>query len=188
MARMQALVTATLVLVLAGTGATAADDRYEDPIGDVPGGAGPDIVMVTISQPWESLVSFEVEFAADPALGSDAGTMTTDELVIGLSSRPDAVAFDEFEYMLMVHGATLAEEVETGSALADATGSGTVEIYWRVVDVETDGPTVTLTFDRKLVGDPDALAFFVAATSGSAAEAYDVVPDEDGLPGIYTLG
>jgi hypothetical protein len=46
---------------------------------------------------------------------------------------------------------------------------------------------VTLTFDRKLVGDPDTLAFFVAASSEGPTDVYDVVPDEAELPGIYSL-
>jgi hypothetical protein len=177
----------TLALALAGASATAADERYEDPAGDVPGDVGPDIVAVTISEPWESLISFEVEFATDPPIGYDPETETTDALAIGLSSRPDAAMFDEFEYLLMVHGATLSGEAETGSALADASAPGNVEVYWRVVDVEVDGATVTLTFDRKLVGDPDTLAFFVAASSEGPTDVYDVVPDEAELPGIYSL-
>jgi len=162
MLRKWTLATATVALVLAGASATAADQRYEDPVGDVTGGVGPDIVAVTISEPWESLVSFEVEFATDPSITYDLETMATDSLAIGLSSRPDARVFDEFEYMLMVHGATLPQELEIGSALYDSTQPVGDEVFWRVVDVAVDGPTVTLTFDWKLVGDPDTLAFFVA--------------------------
>jgi hypothetical protein len=188
MLRKRTLASATFALVLAGASATAADQRYEDAVGDVSGGVGPDIVAVTISEPWESLVSFEVEFATDPSITYDLETMATDSLAIGLSSRPDARAFDEFEYMLMVHGATLPQELEIGSALYDSTQPVGDEVFWRVVDVAVDGPTVTLTFDWKLVGDPDTLAFFVAATSEGPAETDvgDVYPDEDQLPGIYS--
>jgi len=187
MPRKRTLATATFALVLAGASAAAADERYEDPIGDVTGGVGPDIVAVTISEPWESLVSFEVEFATDPPIAYDLETMSTDQLTIGLSSRPDTAAFDEFEYMIMVHGATLPEEAEIGSALYDGTQPEGDEVFWRVVDVAVDGSTVTVTLDWKLVGDPDTLAFFVAASTEGPTEAdvYDVYPDEDHLPGIY---
>jgi hypothetical protein len=187
MLRRWTLATATIALLLAGASATVADERYEDPVGDVPGGVGPDIVAVTISEPWESLVSFEVEFATAPPITYDLETMTTDQLTIGLSSRPETVAFEEFEYMLMVHGATLAEEAEIGAALYDSTQPEGDEVFWRVVDVAVDGPTVTLTFDWKLVGDPDTLAFFVGASSEGQTETdvYDVCPDEDQMPGIY---
>jgi hypothetical protein len=187
MFRRWTLATATVALVLAGASATAADERYRDPVGDVLGGVGPDIVAVTISEPWESLISFEVEFATDPPITYDLETMTTDQLTIGLSSRSDTVAFEEFEYMLMVHGATLVEEAEIGAALYDSTQPEGDEVFWRVVDVAVDGPTVTLTFDWKLVGDPDTLAFFVGASTEGPTEmdVYDVCPDEDRLPGIY---
>ena len=187
MLRKWTIATATFALVLAGASATTADERYEDPVGDVTGGVGPDIVAVTISEPWESLVSFEVEFATDPPITYDLETMSTDQLAIGLSSRSDTVAFDEFDYMIMVHGATLLEEVEIGSALYDSTQPAGDEVFWRVVDVAVDGPTMTLAFDWKLVGDPDTLAFFVAASTEGSAETdvYDVYPDEDQLPGIY---
>ena len=89
--------------------------------------------------------------------------------------------------MLMVHGATLPEEVGIGSALYDGTQPEGDEVFWRVVDVAVDGPTVTLTLDWKLVGDPDTLAFFVAASSEGPTETdvFDVYPEEDQLPGIY---
>jgi hypothetical protein len=186
-----------LALVLAGASVTAADERYEDAVGDVPGGVGADIVAVTISQPWESLLSFELEFATDPPLTYDPETTSTDELWLGLSSRPEAAsrdtvheamrAFDEFDYIVILHGATLREEIGTGSAMYDKTGPAGDEVYWRVIDVAVDGPVVTLTFDRKLVGDPEAMAFFVVASSGGPAEAdvYDVYPDEDQLPARY---
>jgi hypothetical protein len=53
--------------------------------------------------------------------------------------------------------------------------------------VAVDGPVATLTFDCKLVGDPEALPFFVVAWTDGPAEAdvYDVYPDEDQLPALY---
>ena len=156
----------------------------EDPVGDVPEGE-PDIVAVTVSEPWQSLVSIRVEFAAAPALGYDPETMSTDELWVGLATSPEATAIEEFEYLLAVHGATLSSEVETGAALFDTTRPVGDEVLWRVVDVEVAGPAVTLFVDRKLVGDPDQLYFF-AAVSTDGEPGYDICPDEDELPGEYS--
>jgi hypothetical protein len=157
----------------------------EDPVGDVPEGE-PDIVAVTVSEPWQSLVSISVEFAAGSSLGYDLETMLTDELWVGLATTPEATAIEEFEYLLGVHGATLSSEVETGAALFDTTRPAGEEVLWRVVDVEVDGGTVTLSVDRKLVGDPDELYFF-AAVSTDGEPGYDICPEEDELPGEYSM-
>jgi hypothetical protein len=156
-----------------------------DPMGDVPEGE-PDIVAVTVSEPWQSLVSVSVEFAAEPALGYDLEKMLTDELWVGLATTPEATAVEEFEYLLAVHGATLSSEVETGAAMFDTTRPAGDEVLWRVVDVEVDGPSITLFVDRKLVGDPDELYFF-AAVSTDGEPGYDICPDEDDLPGEYPM-
>lgn len=37
---------------------------YDDPVGDVP--EGPDFVACGVSEPWQSLVSFRLEFTEDP--------------------------------------------------------------------------------------------------------------------------
>jgi hypothetical protein len=156
-----------------------------DPVGDVLDGE-PDIVSVTVSEPWQSLVSISVEFAAGSSLGYDLETMLTDELWVGLATTPEATAIEEFEYLLGVHGATLSSEVETGAALFDTTRPAGDEVLWRVVDVAVDGPAVTLFVDRKLVGDPDQLYFF-AAVSTDGEPGYDICPDEDELPGEYSM-
>lgn len=163
-----------------GTPVTVAD-----PVGDVPDGE-PDIVAVTVSEPWQSLVSISVEFAAGSSLGYDLETMLTDELWVGLATTPEATAIEEFEYLLGVHGATLSSEVETGAALFDTTRPAGDEVLWRVVDVAVDGSAVTLFVDRKLVGDPDELYFF-AAVSTDGEPGYDICPDEDELPGEYSM-
>ncbi len=163
----------------------AAPVTIADPVGDAPEG-GPDIVAVTVSEPWQSLVSISVEFAAEPALGYDLEKMLTDELWVGLATTPEATAIEEFEYLLGVHGATLSGEVETGATLFDTTRPAGDEVLWRVVDVEVAGPAVTLFVDRKLVGDPDELYFF-AAVSTDGEPGYDICPDEDELPGEYSM-
>lgn len=167
--------------------------RYEDAVGDVPEGAGPDIVAITVDQPSASLVRFSVEFASDPPLTYDLATMTTDQLEVGLATEPDADIPGGYERAIIVHGATLPSAVETGANMYDETRMAGDEVLWGVVDVAVDGRIVTLTVERDLLGDSAQLAFFAVAMSegpeGPAAgdaPVYDVCPDEDGLPGLYT--
>jgi hypothetical protein len=161
---------------------------YEDPAGDVAEGA-PDIVACGVSEPWQSLVSFTIEFASEPPLSYDMETWTTDEVWLMLFTGPEAVIPDDIEYVMGVHGATLAEEEKRGSTLFDTTRPQGDEVFWGVVDAEVEGPVLTLAVDRKLVGDPEVIYFHAAATSEGQGEAnrYDACPDEEEGPGEYVL-
>jgi hypothetical protein len=189
------LIASGLSSPVAAAGATAAPGPvsepvspatcYEDPLGDVLGGIGPDIVAVAISEPDASRVSFAVELASEPPLGYDAETLSTDALSIILAADVDAETAD---WHLIVHGASLPQAVETGAHLYDATIG---EVLEGVVDVAVDGPTVTLTVERALLGDPSQLAFAVAATTGApdeegAERTLDVCPDDE-KEGVYTF-
>ncbi len=162
---------------------------FEDAAGDVEGGVGPDFVSCSVSEPWQSLLRFELEFTTDPPLSYDLETMTTDELWVAVATGPDPVFPDDLTYALIVHGATLPQETETGSGLFDTTATEGNEVFWGVVDVAVDGPRLALSVDRKLLGDPEALSFF--AWAGSEGEdgdgGYDSCPDEDSGPGTYEL-
>jgi len=161
---------------------------YEDLVGDVDG-EGPDFISCGASEPWGSLVSFRFEFASEPPLSYDLETSTTDEMMVGLATTPNAVFPDGLEYILGVHGATLSTETEIGSTLYDTTQPEGDEVFWRVVDVDVDGAVLTLTVDRKLLGDPEAIYF--AAAVGSEGEdgtsSHDMCPDEEDGPGEYVL-
>jgi len=192
------LVSAMAATLLLAAPTVAADDEagptgpplgppavYEDPAGDVPEGA-PDLISCGVSEPWESLVRFELEFATDPPLSYDVETWTTDELWVMVATEPGAAMPEDLEYALIVHGATLSEAAETGSGLFDATAAEGEEVFWNVVDVEVDGPTIALSVDRKLLGDPDSFAFFaMVATEGT--DEHDSCPDEEVGPGAYEL-
>ena len=194
---------ATAVALVLASASTMAGDETEpepidppivplvvhaDPVGDVPGGDGPDIVSCSLAEPWQSLISFTFEFAAEPPLSYDVETMSTDELWVGLFTDPAAVFPDDVTHLLAVHGATLEEEAVTGATLWDASQVEGDPVYWSVVDVEVEGPTLTLAVDRKLLGDadPDEL-YFVGMVS--AGDAGDFCPDVQELePGRYRLG
>ena len=53
-------------------------------------GGTPDIVACGVSEPWESLLSFRLEFASEPPLSYDMETWTTDELWVVLSTPAGA--------------------------------------------------------------------------------------------------
>lgn len=163
---------------------------HQDPVGDVLGGSGPDFVACGASEPFESLVSFTFEFAAAPPLSYDLETWSTDELFVAVSPRADA-DFDEgdFEYALIVHGATLPSDAETGAGLYDSTRAVGDEVFWRVVDVAVDGSTLTLSVDRKLIGDPETVYFMAGASSEGQEETtiYDICPDDGVGPLEYEL-
>lgn len=168
--------------------------RYEDPVGDVPAGMAPDIVAVTVSQPDASQVSFSVEFASDPPLTYDLTTMSTDQLEIGLASEVDAEVAGDYERAIIVHGANLPSAIETGANMYDETRAAGDEVVWGDVDVAVEGRTVTLTVERELLGDSGQLAFFAVAMSEGSEEpepgvepVYDICPDEEQLPGLYTF-
>ena len=162
---------------------------FEDAAGDVGAGGGPDFISCAVSEPWESLIRFELEFTTDPPLSYDLETMTTDELWVAVATGSDPVFPDDLVYALIVHGATLPQALDSGPGLYDATASEGDEVFWGVVDVALDGPKLTLTVDRKLLGDPDELAF--VAWAGSEGEdgsgGHDSCPDEEAGPGEYQL-
>ena len=160
---------------------------YEDPAGDVPEGT-PDIISCGVSEPWQSLVRFELEFASQPPLSYDLETWTTDELWVGLMTEPVAVFPDDVTHILGVHGATLEKEAVSGVTLFDATRAEGDPVFWGVVDVEVEGATLTLAVDRKLVGDPEDL-YFVGAVSAEGQEVGEFCPDVRELElGRYQLG
>lgn len=191
---MTAMATVAALLLVA-VPAVAQDEPtgppavFEDAADDVEGGSGPDFVSCSVSEPWESLVRFELEFVDDPPLSYDLETMRTDELWVAVATGPDAVLPDDLTYALIVHGATLPRVAETGSGLYDTTATEGNEVFWGVVDVAVDGPTLALSVDRKLLGDPDQLSFYAwAGSEGDDGEGgYDSCPDEDAGPGTYRL-
>jgi hypothetical protein len=156
--------------------------RIEDAVGDTGTGKGPDIVALAVSQPEGPLVSFSVEFASDPPLTWDLEAASTDMLMIAIATQAGAELPGEADYVIGAHGANLTETAETGAHLYTTDGPGD-GLLWQVVDVAVDGTTVTLTLDRHLLGDPEALtAVAHAAVEGpEEAAAADACPDTDAL-------
>jgi hypothetical protein len=196
MSRTSITVVSATALVLAGAGSAAAGERYQDLVGDATG-AAPDIVAVTIEDSEDMpVVGISVEFASTPPLGTDEETWT-DVVFIGLVTDPEtgpdgqplsrvALVDSDADYTIGAHGVTLPQYLETGGHLVVSEG----DLYWFVVDVAVEGPTVTWNLDRKLIGDPDVLAFGVIAgveRDDATEEGYDVFPDEGEPFALYTF-
>jgi hypothetical protein len=124
-----------------------------------------------------------VEFATEPPLGADDAE--SDFLWIALDTTPE-VTFPELDgYAIATMGLTLPRDLGAGSHLLAHN-----ELYWGVVDVAVDGPTVTFRLDRKLLGEPTDLYFrvYAAAMHGTLyTEDTDQYPEEDEPPAHYTL-
>ncbi len=193
MRRRWTIPAAAMALVLAGSGTVCATERVEDPVGDAVGEA-PDIVAVTFNEPeGEPRVSVSVEFAGDPPLETDPETYT-DVVFINLDCDPvtaQTVAFgveDDVDSIIGAHAVQLPGFVESGGMVFEVAGPS--KVHEGVVDVEVDGPTVTWTLDRSVIGDPEVIAWAVLAgveVEDAEEMAYDVSPN-DGEPwGVYEL-
>lgn len=160
--------------------------RYEDGVGDVEGGPGPDIVAVTVSQPDTASVSIGVEFASEPPISysTEDDPYWTDMLSILIGTGAGGVASGpggglQLDFGVGLHGATLASHLDEG---VDLHGGG--DMLEGAVQVTVDGPTLTLTFPRESLGDPERMMFIVVAEReiGNAEEGggQDVYPENDG--------
>lgn len=189
-----AAVTISLFVVLGAVPVTAQSPsplllaapslvRYEDPVGDVAGGSGPDIVAVTVSQPDPASVSIRVEFASEPPLTNDLKAGWTDVLSFEIGTGPDGVTVTSdghpvADFWTGLHGVTLERASEDGAILASEAG-----FLEGAVDVTVDGPTATLTLTRESLGDPDRITFVVLAgreTEDDEASGEDLFPDYSG--------
>jgi hypothetical protein len=198
MIRMRMSLIATATSLLAGIGPASAAERHDDPVGDARG-AAPDIVAVTIEDTADTpVLGISIELASEPPVSTDGATWT-DVVFIGLVTEPElgpdgqavsraTLADFDADYVIGAHGVTLPQEIDTGGHLAVYEGGS--ELYWFVVDVAIDGPTLTWSLDRKLIGDPDALALQVLAgveRDDSGEPEYDVLPDEGEPFIVYTF-
>lgn len=171
----------SIALVVASASASLGLERYEDAVGDAIADA-PDVVEVEVDEPEGPVLSFRVTFATEPwAAGENGAAM----LWLVLDDEPE-VTFPELDgFSLMTLTDTLPNDRVMGGHLL----AGDV-LYWHVVDVAVDGPTVTFRLDRKLLGDPPDLWFRVysAALHDSLyTEEVDHFPDECGPPALYRL-
>ncbi len=170
MSRIATMPAIALALALAAGGVASATEpdegqHVDDPLGDATGTA-PDIVACSISEPDGPTVSISVEFASEPPITTDMETYT-DVIFVDLAVDPEGAmatteqAREETDFIIGTHAVTLPEALERGGHMyPTAEGS---ELFWHVVDVAVEGPTITFAVDRELLGDPDVISWHVLA-------------------------
>ena len=169
-------------LLLAASGAAVAATRYPDRVGDLKGGAGPDIVAVTLSHT-RTAVAFRVLFAEAPPLRVSTHERWVDMLLIGidvppLGRRPVAPGgeWPGANFALGVHGPSRTGQlVRLGKGIPEAS-----RLVARLTIV-TRGPALSFSIPRRAIGSPRWFTFVVASARETEREAagggFDVAPE-----------
>lgn len=162
-----ALLAAVLVAELLLSG-VAWGASYPDRVGEVKGGAGPDIASVTVSNT-RAKVTFGVRFAAAPPLRVSRSGGWIDMLLVGIDVPPlgprPTVPGGEWggaNFALGTHG-----PAKTGVLVRLERGASRRLATFEVV---REGSTLTFSVPRRALGNPAWFTFMVAAARESAVE------------------
>lgn len=149
-------IAAVLLVLGLGTGVAAAfaGVSFPDPVGDVKGGAGPDLTSISVSHT-SSAVRFRLTFAKAPPLGVSVRQGWVDMLVIGIGVPPRGPRAD---YVVGLHGT----ERTAMLVRQPATKPGPGKVVGRP-EVAVAGRTLSLSVSRGKLGDPAWIEFSVAA-------------------------
>jgi hypothetical protein len=147
-------------------GIAFAATSYPDRVGDVKGGAGPDLASITLSST-KTTVTFRVRFAAAPPLR--AGKRWVDMLLIGVDVPPlgpgprsPGGEWRGANFALGTHG-----PATTGLMVQLRQGKSRPVTRFRI---RTSGSTLSFSIPRRALGDPAWFAFSVAAARESVSE------------------
>lgn len=155
-----------VIVLLVICAAASAAKGYPDRVGDVKGGAGPDIALVVVSNT-NTNVTFEMRFAKAPPLRVNRSEGWIDMLLIGIDVPPPGsrpIPGGEWrgaDYALGTHGPS-----KTGVMVR-------LGQHHRVVarfKVATSGSTLNFSIPRRALGSPDWFRFQIAAARELAAE------------------
>lgn len=164
------LATALAVAAAVTAGSAPAARTYPDRLGDVRGGAGPDVTSVTVSNT-RTVVTFVFRFAKAPPLRVNVRERWVDMLLVGLDVPPLGPAplpdgeWRGADFAAGTHGpATTAVLVRLPGAPA---GRSRVVTRFAVV---TKGSTLRCTIARRALSNPAWFAFQVAAAREGEGE------------------
>ena len=168
--------------VLLVSGAARAARSYADRVADVRGGAGPDIVSVTLSNT-KTEVTFRVRFAAAPPLRMSRSEKWVDMLLIGidvppLGTRPRAPGgeWPGANFALGTHGPS-----DTGQLVKLGQGAPAESRLVARFRIARHARALTFSIPRRALGNPAWFTFSVAAAREGERETigggFDVVPD-----------
>jgi hypothetical protein len=155
-----AAVLAVILAIAGATAALAAAATFPDPVGDVEGGAGPDLTSVSVANT-RTVVTFRVRFAKAPPLRVSASGRWIDMLLIGIDVpprglRPGIYGWSGADYAAGLHG-TEKTGVMVKAPSAKAPNWTKVATF----KVDTHGRTVSLSISRRKLGNPSAFDFVV---------------------------
>jgi hypothetical protein len=149
---------------------------FRDPVGDVAGGDGPDIVSVTVADT-SADVTFAIRFAEAPPLRTSPSEGWIDMALVGIDVPPYGPppgpigGWPGVDYVAGLHGAQpdilfrRMEPPAEGGDQPTGTASATPDAPEQAVrlDATVDGATLRFAIPRRLLGDPPSFAFNVAA-------------------------
>ena len=182
--------TATGPTGTTGPSATTGPTTFRDPVGDVAGGAGPDLVSVTVSNT-PADVTFGIRFAEAPPLRVSPSDGWIDMVLVGIDvppygPPPTLTGWMGVDYVAGLHGAQRDVRFRRMRVSADgdeqpgATAGGAAAAPGRVarLGATVDGATLRFAIPRRLLGDPPSFAFDVATgrEGGPVAGGSDSAP------------
>ena len=169
--RRYALLGVSLFAVLFVTcGVAFAAKSYPDRVGDVKGGAGPDIASMTVSHT-STKVTFVVRFAKAPPLRLSEGDGWVDMLLIGIDVPPLGLRpipggdWRGANFALGTHGPS-----QTGVMVRMGQGPPAESRQVARFEILTSGSTLTFSIPRRALGNPAWFTFQVAAGRETATE------------------
>ena len=159
-------------------GIALAAKTYADPVGDVRGGAGPDVTSLTVSNT-ASTLTFRVRFASAPPLGLSTRGKWVDMLLIGIDvpplGPPPSTPGGEWlgaDFAMGTHGPS-----ETGQLVRLGKKRSAPPIRFKIV---TRGRTLSFSIPRRALGSPRWFTFNVAAAREGESQAsgggFDLAP------------
>lgn len=173
-----------------GVGSAPAATAFPDPVGDVQGGAGPDITSIAVSHT-ASTVTFRFRFASAPPLGLSAREGWVDMLLVGIDVPPRSLkrgahGWSGLDDYAGLHGAEKTAMVVKTSPTKPSQPS-------RVLArprVTVSGRTLSFSISRDSLGDPAWIEFVVAAGRETSDQANGGGSDEAPQRGTfhYPLG
>lgn len=186
---MMAVALVTLVLSVGGAAAASAGKSFPDPVGDVQGGAGPDVTAISVSHT-ASTLTFRFRFAKAPPLGVSVSERWADMLLVGLDVPPrslkrTAQGWRGLDFYFGTHGTE-----QSAMLLKSPKGpSGRGKVLARP-PVAVNARTLSVVIARRLLGNPAWVEFVVAVGRETSDQTAGGGSDEAPTHGFfhYQLG
>ena len=180
----------TAVTATTGTTDTTGRAAFQDPVGDVTGGAGPDLVSITVSHT-PADVTFTVRFAQAPPLRVSRPGGWVDMLLVGIDvppfgPPPSPTGWTGVDYVAGLHGSQRIVRFRSmrassgGAGQPGTTAGGATVAPGRVewLSATEDGATLRFSVPRRMLGDPASFEFNVVTgrEGEQAGGGSDVAP------------